>query len=752
MPVVRRAGAVLSLIVALALCAAAPASASTLRAGAGRADITPNTGHYLGGWTRADRVAQGQHTRLFARTIVLEKDGRKLALVSVDLFMIPGGLVKQIGDSLAARGFSEQNILISASHTHSGPGGYANFPTLNTAAPSPQTANDPSTYANFINPQPADPMLYRFLFDQISQSIIRADEDLAPAELGWGSEQLLGITRNRSIEAHLANFGIIEERGTGSDAQAPGGYPETIDPSVDVLRVDKVVTRRRKRVRVPIGAWSTFADHGTVTKASFQFYNADHHASATRVFEQSVRRQGKTKAGQEVVNVYGNSDEGDMSAGLDRNGPAASDFVGRQEAAAMLRAWTEAGRSATADPQIEERWTRMCFCGQTVDGGGMVADSSQVGIPFLTGSEEERGPLFDATGQEFEGRTNPVAVGPQGDKAFIPGVGSGGVPNKVPLLAVRLGNRLIVTVPGEPTKEVGTRIRAAVAAATQGTGIDRVVVSGLSNEFVLYFTTPEEYDRQHYEGGNTHFGRFSSVLVQQELATLARRLVRGEPAQSPADFDPTNGVSPDGPRYGPGASSATLIAGPEAKPFGRLDRATLSWQGGPGGLDRPVDRPFISAERRVGRRWVKVDDDLGLAMLWKVDQNGRYDSQWEIPLNAPMGTYHLVVTANRYRLESPEFKVEGAQTLKLVEVPAPAGRVAVALEYPDAIRDVDLTDRPKRAIGGTVVFRVGKRKVRVRRHGSTFSVAAPAGKPISVRRKGALDSYGNFNGNALTLR
>jgi hypothetical protein len=242
------------------------------------------------------------------------------------------------------------------------------------------------------------------------------------------------------------------------------------------------------------------------------------------------------------------------------------------------------------------------------------------------------------------------------------------------------------------------------------------------------------------------------VLVQQELATLARRLVRGEPAQTPADFDPSNGVTPDGPRYGPGASSGTLIGGPPARPYGRLDRATIAWQGGPQGLDRPVDRAFVTAERRVGKRWVKVDDDLGQAMLWKVDDSGRYDAEWEIPLSTPMGRYRLVVTANRYRVESAPFFIEGAKTVKVVEVPAPAGRVAVALEYPDAIRDVDLTDRPKRASGGTVVFRVGKKKVTVRRKGSTFSVPAPAGTPVSVARKAARDSYGNFNGEAVKLR
>ena len=138
-----------------ALVLPSAAEAGGLRAGVGKADVTPRTGYYLGGWTRADRVAGGQHTRLQSRALVLQRDGRKVALVQLDLFMVPGGMVKHIGDALASRGFSEQNILISASHTHSGPGGYANFPTLNTAAPSLQTATDPFSFFRLLDPEPS---------------------------------------------------------------------------------------------------------------------------------------------------------------------------------------------------------------------------------------------------------------------------------------------------------------------------------------------------------------------------------------------------------------------------------------------------------------------------------------------------------------------------------------------------------------------------------------------------------------------
>ena len=743
--------AALAVLACLAASPTATAASPTLEAGVGKADITPKLGYYLGGWTRADRVGQGQHTRLFARSLVLKRGGRKVALVAIDLFMVPGGLLKQIGDRLASRGFSEQNILISASHTHSGPGGFANYPTLNSAAPSMQTVGDPSSFFDFFfNPQPADPELYRFLYDQITAAIERADRDLAPAEAGWGSSRIVGLTRNRSIEAHLANHGIIKDRGEGREEDDPGGYEHTIDPDVDVLRVDKVVRRGRKTVRIPLGGWSTFADHGTVTKSSFQYYNADHHASAIRVFELRVRRAGKVPASQEVLNVYGNSNEGDMSAGLSRHGPDQSDYVGRIEASAMVRAWERAGRDLRRKPQLDLRWTRACFCGQEVEGGGRVDDHSEVGLPFLTGSEEERGPLYDVTGVPFEDRRSPVDRGPQGHKDGGP---LGDVPNKVPLMAVRVGSRLIASVPGEGTKEMGARIRARIGSAVAGSGIQRVTIAGLANEFVLYFTTPEEYDAQHYEGGNTHFGVWSGTMIAQELARLSGTLARGEPAPAPVDFDPTNGVVPNGPAYGSGAANGSIIDQPAAS-YPRLGHASIAWQGGPEGLDRPVDAPFVTAERLVKGRWTRYDDDLGLAMLWKVDGNGRHDAFWEVPRYTPAGTYRFVITAKRYRLTSREFQVEPARSLGVVQVPAPHGYSAVSLQYPEAVRDADITTRPKYADGGSVTFRVGTRRVRIERRKDDvdFTVRVPGGVPVFVEAGSARDRWGNVNGDRLALK
>src|SRR5204862_2714355 len=127
---------------------------------------------------------------------------------------------------------------------------------------------------------------------------------------------------------------------------------------------------------------------------------------------------------------------------------------------------------------------------------------------------------------------------------------------------VRLGNQAIATIPGEMTVEMGKRTRAAVLAALAPAGVKRVALAGYANEFMHYFVTPEEYDMQHYEGGSTLYGKYSSNLVMDDLATLAGDLAGDRPAPAPVDFDPRNGVVPDTRPYDAGATAGSPVAQP----------------------------------------------------------------------------------------------------------------------------------------------------------------------------------------------
>ena len=460
----------LAALAALALAVPAGAEAAPkLRAGAGQADITPpQTGYYLGGFTRADRLALGQHTRLFAKTIVLERGGERVALVAIDLFMIPAGMQQQIA---RIAGLEPSNVLILPTHTHSGPGGFANFPTYNTAAPSPETIQDPSSFAELFNPEPADRQLYTFLATQITKSIRRAARDLGPAVAGWGSGRIVGLTRNRSIEAHLADHGIIEDRGSGSPGQDPEGAEHTIDPNVDVLRVDKVIDGRR----VPIGGFSSFANHGTVVKATVRGLQRRpprdrppglREARAPR----RPRAQGPARPERLRQLQRGRHDRRD---GLHGPGGSQPRRPGRGEGD-VLRLEGGRARKLTATPELDLRWTRACFCGREA-GGGRVAEEGRAGAPFFTGSEEERGPLFDVTGVPFEDQRSELASDAQGHKIVVP---AGGFPKAVPLTVARIGDQAIAAAAGRADQGDRGADRAAVLDTLRGTGVRRIVIAG----------------------------------------------------------------------------------------------------------------------------------------------------------------------------------------------------------------------------------------------------------------------------------
>jgi hypothetical protein len=184
-----------------------------------------------------------------------------------------------------------------------------------------------------------------------------------------------------------------------------------------------------------------------------------------------------------------------------------------------------------------------------------------------------------------------------------------------------------------------------------------------------------------------------------------------------------------------------------------LERTAFSWRGAPRGFDRPLDSAFVRIVRLRGRRATEVDSDLGLDILWKVDADGSYRAKWEVPLGTPPGDYAFVVTANRYRLQSAPFHVTVSAAPVVRTASAGGGGVAVTLDYPGAVPEQDLTFRPDHADGGSVTFTVNGRRRTVRRaRGTRFTVAAPAGAPVTVAPGAARDRFGNSNHNELAVR
>src|SRR3954447_15842201 len=96
--------------------------AQELRAGFGRADVTPKLGCILTGYGGRDNGATAVHDSLMARALLLEDEGGLWALISVEFCYLFAQSVQEIREAIERRcGVLASNVFIATTHTHGGP-------------------------------------------------------------------------------------------------------------------------------------------------------------------------------------------------------------------------------------------------------------------------------------------------------------------------------------------------------------------------------------------------------------------------------------------------------------------------------------------------------------------------------------------------------------------------------------------------------------------------------------------------------
>jgi neutral ceramidase len=650
------------LLLALLLVATAPTAAQAeLRAGVATADITPENGGTTLGFVRPDITVKGVHTRLMGRVLVLDDGDSKVALLSTDL-----GFPLQ-KDSLVARvkdlGFTHDRILYTGTHTHSGPEDLADWQV-----------------------------------EQLARAIRAADGSLEPVRAAWGSQRVLDVNRNRSIEAHLANHGLDQFYGQGHADDDPKGAEHSRDTRLRILRVDRVDGS-------PLAGWIHFPVHLTTSGPDVDIWDADLAAGATRHLEQAVAARGFTA-------LYTNGALGDQMPRFDSyNRTSAMDLHGRRIAAKAMRAWRAAGKRLSENVDIGVRWTRQCYCGQELEPGRSVSDSPFWGASFFGGSEDGAS-IFHEAGST-EGRRLPEsAAHPVHGRKIIAAPGL--VHDRVPeVQVIRVGDRLLLGTPGEPSVEMGRRFEDAVRPVIPA-GVKDLVVVGLANGYMGYLTTPEEYDMQHYEGGHTVYGLWTSLLVRDGLVALSRALAFGRPAPEPDEPPSLGGTDPGA--FPAGEADGEVTEQPRAV-VKRIDTVPFAWTGSEGGVDRPVDEPFVSLERMRGGRWRTSDSDLGLSFIWR-EEGGSYTARYEVPASQPLGRHRFRIRSGSYDLQTRPFDLRRSNALRVRGVRAlragPATRLLVLAQNPPPTPNQAILWRPTTAWGGRAVLKVGKRRVTAR--------------------------------------
>jgi neutral ceramidase len=201
---------------------------STLRAGFGRAEITPKIGCQLVGYGGRDTGATGVHDPLQARALVLEDENGLWALISCDLLFVFAQTVAEIRNAVHARvGIAPERLFVATTHTHGGP--------WDGAA------------ENWDRP----------LAEIIADAVEHACQSRQPARIGSGFGILYGYSINRRW------------------------LDRPIDPAVAVLRVDDAAGNL-------LGVVSVFGCHAVVLGYDNYLISGDWPGHAMTKLEESL--------------------------------------------------------------------------------------------------------------------------------------------------------------------------------------------------------------------------------------------------------------------------------------------------------------------------------------------------------------------------------------------------------------------------------------------------------------------------------
>ncbi len=97
----------------------------------------------------------------------------------------------------------------------------------------------------------------------------------------------------------------------------------------------------------------------------------------------------------------------------------------------------------------------------------------------------------------------------------------------LPIQISNIGGYYFVGIPAETTTMSGKRIRKALRDVfSNKDNFKDVILCPYSNSYCGYITTPEEYEKQEYEGGHTLFGKWTQPGFQTELVKLAEEMLK----------------------------------------------------------------------------------------------------------------------------------------------------------------------------------------------------------------------------------
>lgn len=447
--------------------------ASVFRAGAAAVDITPQQFplNMPGGFSA--NPAESAHDPLHARALVLDDGTTALAMVVVDNLGVPPELIVEAKQLASQKtGISVDRMLLSSTHTHSGPssgGGKEG---------SPEAA-------------------YRQrLLDGIVESIVKAHETRRPAAAGAAAHPLPEEVFNRRWYLKPGKmtpnpFGKMDEVRMN-----PGTNPEVIDRPAGPTDPDFLVLSIQNEKRQQIALYASYALHyvGATPRGEI---SADYFGEFARLMPSRLRGDGT------MVAMLANGASGDIN-----NIPFT---VTRPPRETFEQVRIVAGKAADAAWFAHRRI-------ETHDRApklGMI--ERQVELRYRRPSEEDIAAARKVLGTKVKEEIEALPRLAQHYAARVLAAAERAEETiTVPVQAIRVGDLAICGLPFEVLVEIGLELR-------EKSPFGETMVIGLANGRHGYLPNPKQHALGGYEtwlGTNTVEVDSSEILTKHLLEML----------------------------------------------------------------------------------------------------------------------------------------------------------------------------------------------------------------------------------------
>jgi neutral ceramidase len=510
------------------------------------------------GWGDPLQRVKGVLSPIYVRTAIIDdaQNQTKIAFVCAEICFISLAIrqyvIKELMEKYHYLGIGEENLMLSATHTHSTPSGYSHYILYNISG------------GGFC------PELVTHYGQCIIESILQANSRKQNAKINFHSgdfKDTENVVFNRAWQAWNLNPDV-----------------EKCDEATKHLATDRQMSVMQFETDngMPLGCITWFAVHGTSLHHKHELISSDNKGHAAKLLETHFAKQNAN-----YIAIFAQGASGDASPNFIKHrgdsfyrGNSRNDVENMEENGKL-----QYYKASEIINSIDKK--NYTVKGQGIDyilsyselhktsikpefSNGLEGQSTSVpilGTSFINASTDGGGvsTLYNKAVNFFLQRRNPkkkqIIAKTHGDKKplwdmqnhrlmglayqqinlpkfIVPMLNELKrqtsflqfketlVPCILPLQIFIIGNIALVAIPAEVTTQAGRLLKETVLNTLKNRQVHRVILTGYANAYAGYVTTKAEYDLQLYEGSSTYFGKWTLAAYQTIIQNLSMEMLK----------------------------------------------------------------------------------------------------------------------------------------------------------------------------------------------------------------------------------